>query len=87
MRLDDVNRSPQTQATEKSKDGSVSQRQVNKGQEGGSDQAEISPLAQALQPADAKRLESLRLDVQSGRYQVSAEKVASAIVEDALRPR
>ncbi len=83
MRIDDVNRSPLPQAAEKANSGSAV-RGENDRAGNGADNAEISPLARALQTSDPQRLERLRLDVQSGRYQVSGDSVAKAIVNDAL---
>ena len=83
MRIDDVNRSPLPQAAEKANLGSAARGQSDKAGNG-SDNAEISPLARALQTSDPPRLEKLRLDVQSGQYQVSGDHVAKAIISDAL---
>jgi anti-sigma28 factor (negative regulator of flagellin synthesis) len=45
------------------------------------DHAEISSLAQALEDADPKRLDDLRLQVESGRYAVSASELAGRIID------
>jgi len=85
MRIDDVNHSPKTQATEKANSATPNRSQGDKTQPAGVDSTDISPLAKALQPTDPQRLEKLRLDVQSGQYGVSSEKVAKAMVDDALQ--
>lgn len=46
-----------------------------------SDQAEVSALARALSTQDPARIDQLRLEVQSGKYDVPAQAVASAIVD------
>ena len=85
MRIDDVNHSPQTQAAEKANSATPNRSQGDKTQQAGVDSTDISPLAKALQPTDPQRLEKLRMDVQSGQYRVSSEKVAKAMVDDALQ--
>jgi flagellar biosynthesis anti-sigma factor FlgM len=50
-----------------------------------SDQAKISQLAQSLATPDANRVEELRLQIQSGNYNVSAEAVAAAIIDSHLK--
>lgn len=57
MRIDDANRSPQTQALEKANAGPASNSRASKAQDGGTDKADISALAKALQPTDPQRLE------------------------------
>lgn len=82
MRIDDINRTPLTQSAEKT-DQTGQQRSgaAGKGAADGSDHADVSPLARALAGPDPSRIEQLRLAVQSGHYDVSAEAVASAIVD------
>ncbi len=82
MRIDDLNRTPLTQGTEKT-DASEQKHGAEKAgsQASGADQADVSALAQALSTHDAQRLEHLRLEVQSGKYQVSPEALAKAIIE------
>jgi len=84
MRIDDVNRSPLPQATEKTNLGSATRSQSDKAGISNGDNADISPLAKALQTADPQRLEKLRLDVQGGQYRVSGDSVAKAIINDAF---
>jgi len=81
MRIDDLNRIPLTQIAEKA-DQAAEKRALDKGTiASGADHAEVSQLAKALAPHDPQRLEQLRLDVQAGKYDVSAEVVANAIIE------
>jgi anti-sigma28 factor (negative regulator of flagellin synthesis) len=86
MRIDDLNRTPLTQGTEKT---DTAGQKPAVGKDGkptvGTDQAEVSQLAQALSSRDPQRLEQLRLDVQSGKYNVSAEAVAKAIIDAHLK--
>ena len=82
MRIDDLNRSPLTQGAEKT-DQSEQQRALEKGgtTANGTDKADVSSLAQALSLRDPQRIEQLRLEVQSGKYEVPAEAVAKAIIK------
>lgn len=89
MRIDDLNRASVTAGTEQS--GSVgAERGLGKNSPqkdavAGSDQADVSQLAQSLTGTDPGRVEQLRLEVQSGSYNVSAEAVANSIVEAHLK--
>jgi len=81
MRIDDLSRVPLTQSAEKT-DQAAEKRALDKGTvASGADHAEVSQLAKALAPRDPQRLEQLRLDVQSGKYDVAAEVVAQAIID------
>ncbi len=82
MRIDDLNRTPVTQSTEKT-DQTAAQRPGTTGKDAvaGSDEADVSPLARALSATDPARIEQLRLEVQSGKYDVSAEVVARSIID------
>jgi flagellar biosynthesis anti-sigma factor FlgM len=82
MRIDDLNRAPVTQGPEKT-EPTAEQRSATTGKDAvaGSDQADVSPLARALSAADPARIDQLRLEVQSGKYDVSAEAVAGAIID------
>lgn len=86
MRIDDLNRTPATQgpggaeATEKSGQP-AQQRSSQQDAIAGSDQAEVSQLAQSLAAPDPGRIEQLRLQVQSGSYEVAAEVVANALID------
>jgi anti-sigma28 factor (negative regulator of flagellin synthesis) len=89
MRIDDLNRASVTTGTEQS--GSVGP-EPNPGKESprkdaiaGSDQADVSQLAQSLSGSGSGRVEQLRLEVQSGSYNVSAAAVANSIIEAHLR--
>jgi anti-sigma28 factor (negative regulator of flagellin synthesis) len=86
MRIDDLNRTPLTQGTEKA-DQTAAQQRSGVPQKGGvtdSDHAEVSQLARALSASDPAKIEQLRLEVQSGTYSVSADVVAKAIVNGHL---
>jgi anti-sigma28 factor (negative regulator of flagellin synthesis) len=82
MRIDDLNRAPLTPETGKT-DQAAEKRALEKDPKAarGMDQAEVSQLAHALSTGDPQRLEQLRLAVQSGKYEVSAEAVAKAIID------
>ncbi|MBZ5611663.1 MAG: flagellar biosynthesis anti-sigma factor FlgM [Acidobacteriia bacterium] len=86
MRIDDLNRTPLTQGTEKT---DPAEQKRASGKDGasvsGADHADVSELAQSLAARDPARLEQLRLEVQSGKYDVSAEAVAKAIIEAHLK--
>ena len=86
MRIDDLNRAPLTQETAKTEQA-AEKRALDKDSKAarGTDQAEVSQLAQALSAGDPQRLEQLRLAVQSGKYEVPAEAVAKAIIDHHTR--
>ena len=86
MRIDDLNRSPLTQETAKTEQ-TDEKRALQKDSKAarGTDQADVSQLAQALSTSDPQRLEQLRLAVQSGKYEVPAEAVAKAIIDHHTR--
>jgi flagellar biosynthesis anti-sigma factor FlgM len=80
MRIDDLNRTPLTQSTEKT-DQAAEKRALDQNSVSDStDEAEVSQLAQALSTSDPARLEQLRLQVQSGTYQVSPDALAKSII-------
>lgn len=84
MRIDDLNRASVTQGTEQTAQTGP-QRALGKdplGKDGvaSSDQAEVSNMAQSLAAPDPGRIEQLRLQVESGSYEVSAQAVASALI-------
>jgi anti-sigma28 factor (negative regulator of flagellin synthesis) len=85
MRIDDLNRAPLTQSAEKA-DAAGQKRalEANSAAARGTDQADVSQLAQALAPRDPNRIEQLKLAVESGKYDVSAEAVAKAIIDSHL---
>jgi len=85
MRIDDLNRTPLTQGAEKT-DQAAEKRAIEKEAAGrAQDQAEVSQVAQALGKSDPKRIEQLRLEVLSGKFDVSAEAVAKAIIDAHLK--
>ena len=80
MRIDDLNRTPLTVGTEKT-DQAAEKRALEKDNVADSaDQAEVSQLAQALSNGDPTRLEQLRMQVQSGNYEVRADALAKSII-------
>ena len=84
MRIDDVNRTPQTQGTEKPEQAD-GKRQPGKGTGvAGADQADVSQLARGL-VSDPQRIEQLRLEVESGKYKVPASAIAQAIIDAHLK--
>jgi flagellar biosynthesis anti-sigma factor FlgM len=86
MRIDDLNRPPLTQNAEKADTaGQKRAPEPNSAAVRGTDQADVSQLAQALATRDPKRIEQLKLEVESGKYDVSAEAVAKAIIDSHLR--
>jgi anti-sigma28 factor (negative regulator of flagellin synthesis) len=86
MRIDDLNRASSTQGAEKTDPAAQKRAQENKAAAAaGADQAEVSEVARALSPRDPQRLEQLRLKVQSGKYDVSAEAVAKAFIDAHLK--
>ncbi len=84
MRIDDLNRTPLTQGTEKS-GRTAQQRAPEKDGVTGSDQAAVSNLAQSLAAPHSGRIDELRLQVQSGSYEVPAQAVASALIDSHLK--
>jgi len=83
MRIDDLNRTPLAQGAEKT-DQAADTRALEKNNNsiaGGADEANVSHLAQALISRDPAHLEQLRLEVQSGKYEVSAETLANSIID------
>ena len=83
MRIDDLNRAPQSQEAAKAdaarldvaKDNAPASRNAD------SDAAAISDLATALAPSDA-RIEALRLQVERGEYSVPAQDIAGSILDE-----
>jgi flagellar biosynthesis anti-sigma factor FlgM len=86
MRIDDLNRNPVTQVSEKSGQTAQSRpHEKEKESVAGSDQAEVSHLAQSLAASDPDRIDRLRLQVQSGTYDVSAQTVAKTLIDAHLK--
>jgi anti-sigma28 factor (negative regulator of flagellin synthesis) len=80
MRIDPLNRTSIANSSEKS--GPAAQQTEALAR---SDQADISHLAKALATPAADRIEQLRLQVQSGVYDVSAEAIAGALIDAHIR--
>lgn len=89
MRIDDLNRSSVTTGTEQASaagtERGVGKDSAHKEAVAGSDQADVSQLAQSLTGPGSGRVEQLRLEVQSGSYNVSAEALANSIIEAHLK--
>ena len=86
MRIDDLSRSPQSQGAEKANQASDKRALEQKaGVVDGTDQADVSEIARGLSAKDPQRIEQLRLEVESGRYNVSADVVAKAIISQHLK--
>jgi anti-sigma28 factor (negative regulator of flagellin synthesis) len=86
MRIDDLNRAPLTQGTEKTDPAAQKRAAVKDAHSAaGADQADVSELAQSLAARDPDRIEQLRLEVQSGNYKMSADAVARAIIDAHLK--
>jgi anti-sigma28 factor (negative regulator of flagellin synthesis) len=87
MRIDDLNRTPVPPGTEQS--GQTGQLRTPKQDAvSGSnqpDQADVSPLAQSLAAPDPGRIEQLRLQVESGTYNVSAQTLANTLINAHLK--
>jgi|HubBroStandDraft_6_1064221.scaffolds.fasta_scaffold39529_5 anti-sigma28 factor (negative regulator of flagellin synthesis) len=91
MRIDDLNRAPltQTQGAEKTDQAAGIGTPEKNNIADGNDQADVSQLAQALvtqSPGrqNPARLEDLRLQVQSGKYEVPAQALAASIIDSHL---
>jgi anti-sigma28 factor (negative regulator of flagellin synthesis) len=85
MRIDDLNRTPLTQGAEKT-DQAAGERALEKNNVTDStDQADVSQLAQALSTSDPGRLEQLRLQVQSGTYEVAPKALANSMINAHLK--
>jgi anti-sigma28 factor (negative regulator of flagellin synthesis) len=89
MRIDDLNRAPVTQGTEQSVQ-TAQQRlpgrdPLEKDGVAGSDQAEVSQLALSLAPPDPERIEQLRLQVESGTYELPSQTLANTLIHAHLQ--
>jgi anti-sigma28 factor (negative regulator of flagellin synthesis) len=84
MRIDDLNRTASTQSAEQAGPAAPT-RSSEKESLVGSDQAQVSQTAQALAAPDPGRIEQLRLQVQSGSYDVPAQTVANALIDGHLK--
>ena len=91
MRIDDVNRLPQSQATDRAQQTGSHDKHHQDSINRSDDHAELSSLAQVNASdapdgaADPKRLEALRLAVESGQYTVSATELAAKIIDGHVR--
>ncbi len=79
MRIDSVHRTPAAAGPDTSE--STAHSTLENEVVAGSDQAGVSQLAQSLAMHAANRIEQLRIQVQSGSYDVSAETVAQALID------
>jgi anti-sigma28 factor (negative regulator of flagellin synthesis) len=80
MRINDQYRIPATQAAEKTDQATESRPLEQNSIANNADQTLVSDLAKALMATDPGRLEQLRLEVQSGKYDPSADAVAKSII-------
>src|SRR5258708_1553472 len=85
MRIDDLNRAPQSQEAAKADAARLDAAKGNvpESPNADSDAATISDLANALAPSDS-RIEALRLQVERGEYRVSAHDVAGGMIDEHL---
>jgi len=83
MRIDSVHRTPAATGPEKSE--STAHSTLAKEVVAGSDHAGVSQLAQSLAMHASDRIEQLRLQVQSGSYDVSADTIAQALIDAHLK--
>jgi len=83
MRIDSVHRTPAAAGPDKSE--STAPNTLEKEVVAGADQAGVSALAQSLAMHASDRIEQLRIQVQSGSYDVSAETVAQALIDAHLK--
>ena len=84
MRIDDLNRAQQTEATQRSEQaGERVKNELEPRQS--TDRIDLSQLAETVSSPDPRRLEQLRLEVQNGTYKVSAEAIAKSIVDEHLK--
>ena len=85
MRIDDLNRTPVTQGAEKTEQAAHERALEKDNVADSTDQANVSQLAQALSGSDPGRLEQLRLQVQSGSYEVAGKALANSIINAHLK--
>ena len=85
MRIDDLNRTPLTQAPEKTDPAAAKQASDKTTSSESADHAEVSELARALSAGDPARIEQLRMQVQSGKYHVSAGELANSMIDAHLK--
>jgi anti-sigma28 factor (negative regulator of flagellin synthesis) len=86
MRIDDLNRTPLAQGAQQAEQTPEKRPTDQNGVPAASaDQANVSSLAHALSAGDPQRLEQLRLQVQSGNYNVPAGTLANSIIDAHLK--
>jgi anti-sigma28 factor (negative regulator of flagellin synthesis) len=81
MRIDKLNRASVTQTAQSAPRDNPQENDAV----ASPDQASVSQLARSLAPPASARIEQLRLQVQSGNYEVPAQAVASAIIDEHLQ--
>ena len=88
MRIDDLNRAPVTPGTEKAGQTAQSaapRRKCSSGLGPSRTKRKYLSWPQSLAAPDPGRIEQLRLQVQSGSYDVSAQAVANALIDAHLK--
>lgn len=86
MRIDDLNRTPVTQGTQQAEQAPEKRASDKNGLPAASaDQVDVSSLAHALSAGDPQKLEELRLQVQSGNYNVPSNTLANSIIDGHLK--
>ncbi|HLJ46792.1 MAG TPA: flagellar biosynthesis anti-sigma factor FlgM [Bryobacteraceae bacterium] len=87
MRIDDLNRTPQTHEAQrtgaagaKTKNQAASQSPVS------GDETHISEMASALSHGTSK-VEALRLQIARGEYHVSSDEIAASLIDEHLLKR
>jgi anti-sigma28 factor (negative regulator of flagellin synthesis) len=87
MRIDDLNRTTVTQGAQQAEQTSEKRASEKSGglRAASGDQANVSSLAHALSSRDAQKLEQLRLEVRSGKYNVPAGEIANSIISSYLK--
>lgn len=82
MRIDDLNSAPLPPEPGRTQPASEKiQPEYDPKASGNADQADLSRLARALSNDPPSRIEQLRMEVQSGKYEVPASEVAKAIID------
>jgi anti-sigma28 factor (negative regulator of flagellin synthesis) len=81
MRIDNLNRASVTRTAQRTPRDNPQENDAI----AAPDQASVSQLARSLAPPDTARIEQLRLQVQSGNYEVPAQAIAGAIIDEHLQ--
>ena len=84
MRIDDPTRTPQAHSTERPDAAGAARKGSAVSPSPDGDQAAVSDFAAALSP-DSARIEALRMQIEKGEYHVSADVLASSIIDDHLK--